>query len=74
MHVPDEVSITGYDDIYLAQYAHLPLTTVHLPWYEMGAAAAEMVIGAVEGTADYPNGIVLPVDLRLRATTGPVRK
>ncbi len=74
MNVPDDVSITGYDDIYLAQYAHLPLSTVHLPWYEMGAAAAEMVIGAVEGTADYPNGIVLPVDLRLRATTGPVRK
>ena len=73
LNVPADVSITGYDDIYLAQYAHLPLTTVHLPWYEMGATAAEMVIGAVEGTADYPNGIVLPVDLRLRATTAPVR-
>lgn len=69
--VPGDVSVTGYDDIYLAQYAHPPLTTVHLPWYEMGATAAEMAIDAVEGTAGFPFSVVLPVDLRLRATTGP---
>ena len=73
-NVPADVSVTGYDDIYLAQYTTPPLTTVRIPWYEMGAAATEMVIGAVEGTAPYPDGRVLPVDLRLRGTTGPVTR
>lgn len=74
LRVPEDVSVTGYDDIYMSRYAAPPLTTVDIPWYEMGAAAVEQVIGAVDGSGSYPVGREFPVELRLRATTAPVRE
>lgn len=41
--VPEDVSIVGYDDhVDIAAYTHPPLTTIKLPYYEMGRAAAEL--------------------------------
>lgn len=73
LRVPEDVSVTGYDDIAQAPHSDPPLTTVHLPWYEMGTAAVELVIGAVEQTRPFPLGMEFPVELRLRASAGPVR-
>ncbi len=70
-HVPEDVSVTGYDDIAMARYATPPLTTVRLPWYEMGAAAVELVVGAVEGRRPFPAGREFAVELCLRASTAP---
>lgn len=42
--VPEEVSLVGYDDIYMSQYTHPALTTVCQPKYEMGIEAVEMII------------------------------
>lgn len=74
LRVPEDVSVTGYDDIYLARFAAPPLTTAHIPWYEMGVAAVEQVIGAIEGSGPYPVGLEFPVELCLRATTAPVAR
>ena len=69
--VPEDVSVTGYDDIAMARDATPPLTTVRLPWYEMGAAAVELVVGAVEGRRPFPDGREFAVELCLRASTAP---
>jgi len=71
IRVPDDVSVTGYDDIAMARYATPSLTTVRLPWYEMGAAAVEMVVGAVEGQRPFPEGREFAVELCLRDSTAP---
>src|SRR4051812_27938236 len=42
--VPDDVSIVGFDDIPLAEYVEVPLTTVHVPTARMGMLAADMLI------------------------------
>ncbi len=69
--VPDDVSVAGFDDIYLARYASPPLTTVRLPAYEMGAAATDLLISAIEHADAFPDGRDFPVELCLRASAGP---
>jgi LacI family transcriptional regulator len=48
MTVPDDVSITGFDDIELARIVDPPLTTVHVPHRDMGKKAAAALIEMVE--------------------------
>ncbi|WP_164660938.1 LacI family DNA-binding transcriptional regulator [Tropicibacter sp. Alg240-R139] len=47
--VPGEISITGFDDIELADIITPSLTTVHVPHREMGQKAASELIDMVEG-------------------------
>lgn len=49
LQIPDDVSITGFDDIELARIVTPRLTTVHVPHREMGRRAAKELIAMVEG-------------------------
>lgn len=44
LSVPQDVSVTGYDNSYLAQTCRVPLTTISHPQEELGAAAAELLL------------------------------
>lgn len=46
--VPDDVSVTGFDDIELASIVRPPLATVHVPHREMGRQAAQELVRMVE--------------------------
>lgn len=48
--VPDDISVIGFDNIQYGAHFRVPLTTVHVPTYEMGKTAAEMVIGQINDT------------------------
>ena len=48
LKVPDDISITGFDDIEIAQVVSPALTTVHVPHRDMGRFAAEELIGMIE--------------------------
>ena len=48
LRLPDDVSITGFDDIELATIVQPPLTTVHVPHREMGRIAGQELINMVE--------------------------
>lgn len=73
LRVPDDISIAGFDDIYLAAYAHPPLTTVRLPAYEMGRAATQSLVRAIATDTRPEHDGVFPVELVLRASVGPPR-
>ncbi len=49
--VPEDISITGFDDIELARIATPSLTTVHVPHREMGRQAALELVEMVEKQA-----------------------
>ena len=46
--VPANLSIIGFDDLPMIRVAHPPLSTVHVPADEMGAAAADALIAAAD--------------------------
>lgn len=72
VRVPDDVSVVGFDDNYLAPYATPPLTTIRMPSYAMGMAAVTALVGALDGTRPFPDGRLFPVELTVRASTAPL--
>ncbi|MFD6415705.1 LacI family DNA-binding transcriptional regulator [Streptomyces sp. NPDC060194] len=48
LSVPGDVSVIGYDDLDVSQETWPPLTTVHLPFDELGRAAARLVLAPAE--------------------------
>jgi LacI family transcriptional regulator len=54
LRVPADVSVIGFDDITLAEYASVPLTTVRMPKRQMGALAASMLIQQIESHTVLP--------------------
>jgi LacI family transcriptional regulator len=51
LRVPDDLSITGSDDIELSSLVEPKLTTVHVPTFEIGFRAAHGIVDLIEGTA-----------------------
>ena len=68
--VPGDVSITGFDDIELAQVAVPALTTVHVPHREMGKRAAQMLIARLQGEGVL-HTVELSAELKIRESLGP---
>ena len=72
LRVPEDVSVVGFDDLPLAEYLPVPLTTIHMPAGRMGAMAAEMLIRHVEAhEAVPPQKVVLEATLVVRGSTRP---
>jgi LacI family transcriptional regulator len=70
LRVPEDISITGFDDIELAMLADPSLTTVHVPHREMGRRAASMLIQMLD-QGEACESVELPTDIRLRRSLGP---
>lgn len=62
LRVPEDVSITGFDDIELARIVSPQLTTVHVPHRKMGRKAAQELIRMVEGKS---TGVSLQLESQL---------
>jgi LacI family transcriptional regulator/LacI family repressor for deo operon, udp, cdd, tsx, nupC, and nupG len=52
IRVPEDVSVVGFDDLPVLAYFPLALTTVHVPKYEMGRRAAELLIQQIDSRAE----------------------
>ncbi len=53
LHVPKDISVVGYDDIYLSEILEVPLTTVHQPIELMGKTATKYLINIIESEEEY---------------------
>jgi len=48
VRVPADIALIGYDDIYFAASAAIPLTSVRQPAWEMGRSAAELLMAEID--------------------------
>lgn len=63
LRVPQDLAYVGFNGGRAAEYAPLPLTTMALPWYQMGLKGCELALSLVNGAA----GLQLP-SVKLDAT------
>ena len=49
LRVPDDISVVGYDNIFMTQYMNPPLTTYSVPIAELAKHAVDIVVGHIEG-------------------------
>jgi LacI family transcriptional regulator len=74
LNIPDELSITGFDNQeFVAEALDPGLSTVQLPHREMGEWAVRRVIGRLDGTLDGagPEGHLMPCAPIARHSIGP---
>jgi LacI family transcriptional regulator len=71
LRVPDDVAVTGFDDIAMASYLSPRLTTVRVEASRLGERAVQILFGAMQGGdgASVPHEI-LPTSLVVRESSG----
>ena len=70
LRVPEDVAVCGFDDIPPARYVTPPLTTVQLPAYGLGWAAAEMLIRMIAKEEINNPHLILNTELIVRDSCG----
>jgi LacI family transcriptional regulator len=73
LRVPEDLSVSGFDDLSLATALEPELTSVRLPAEDVGAAGMRALLALLEGrpTAGGARVVELPVELVVRSSTGP---
>ncbi len=69
--VPDDLSVVGFDDREIASHLDVPLTTVAQDGFALGRRAAELLIDRISGYDGPQRQVVVPTQLKVRATAGP---
>jgi DNA-binding LacI/PurR family transcriptional regulator len=70
---PDDVSVTGFDDLPIATWATPPLTTVRQPLAAMAATAFWMLTSPGTESGTHPRHLELDTTLVIRRSTAPPR-
>jgi LacI family transcriptional regulator len=68
--VPDQVAVTGFDDLPMARYLRTSLTTVRQPIRELGTTAFDVLYSMLNREPVPDRDIVLPTELIRRESCG----
>lgn len=72
LRVPDDISVAGFDDIGFASFSDPMLTTISQPAEEFGSTAVTLLMDVLNGKYSRTPHIILPYELIVRNSTGPV--
>ncbi|MEA2515290.1 MAG: LacI family transcriptional regulator [Thermomicrobiales bacterium] len=70
LRIPDDLALVGGDDIELAEFLEVPLTTFHQPAREIGSLGAEILLDRLRGDNGEQRGVVLTPRLIVRRSSG----
>ncbi len=69
---PADISVVGFNDMPFAARFNPPLTTIHIPHYEIGKAAAELMLERLQDGESQPRDIRLEPSLTVRESTASI--
>jgi LacI family transcriptional regulator, xylobiose transport system transcriptional regulator len=69
LHIPEDLSVVGFDDLPVARWVGPPLTTVRQPLIEMAEAAAELVLDIGQDREPPQMRVELATELIVREST-----
>lgn len=72
LRVPEDVSVTGFDNIRLSEFCYPPLTTAHIPRDRIGHIVFETLVPDLPRSRPQGKEVVVDPELVLRESTGPV--
>ena len=72
--VPGQISVTGCDDVFGADFCSPPLTTISGDLQRVGRSAVDLLRGLLESPRREPETVVLPTHLTIRRSTGAAAK
>jgi LacI family transcriptional regulator len=70
LRIPDDVALTGFEDIYPGRFLDPALTTVSQPIRELGTRAAERLLAKIAEPGLPPSAQMLPTTALFRASCG----
>ncbi|WP_028963281.1 LacI family DNA-binding transcriptional regulator [Sulfobacillus thermosulfidooxidans] len=71
MKIPEDIGVTGFDDVDAATFAYPSLTTVRQNMDELGRAAAKLLLNLMSGQAPLSQHLTIPTEIVLRNSTIP---
>jgi DNA-binding LacI/PurR family transcriptional regulator len=66
LRVPEDVSVIGYNDLPIAQYFQIPLTTIRQDTNQAGSLLVEKLFQVFDGAK--PSSATVPTELVVRQT------
>ncbi|RBP37590.1 LacI family DNA-binding transcriptional regulator [Garciella nitratireducens] len=69
--VPEDISISGFNDFYISEWVKPSITTIAQPMYDIGAVSARMLIKMLNNEELNEKNIIVPYELIQRESTAP---
>ncbi len=70
LRIPNDVAVTGFDDIAVGPYLEVPLTTLSQPTRAMAEKAVELLLKRIKGGRVSLEPVKFPCELVVRASCG----
>ena len=72
--VPEDVAVSGFDNIDIAEWYDPPITTVDQPRYQMGQRAMQALLNRIESPGKPAEIVRLETSLVVRQSSGAQRR
>lgn len=69
LRIPDDIAVTGFDDVDFAATCEPPLTTVAQPAFQLGVEAARLLVRRLSGSQGPAQQLRLPAELVVRQSS-----
>ena len=69
MYAPEELKVTGFDNISLSKYFKVPLTTINYRINDIAVNALELLLKRINGSKERTETLIIEPELIVRSST-----